>query len=235
MPAAGNPPSQTLTRTTSDFWFLALLTGALWIGGCGPRKQAIVSSDGQREARAAIADFRLWALEPSGLGPLAIDPGPQVADAPGVSGTARVVRPEEAAWNQWGPDARPLLFNDRVALLVEVDLKAEGELRWLPDQTTLEVNRPEDRLVAVPSAEHVLAELQWHALQQEKQLLDGDLVQRTRHAGGFREAFVRVEGERMQGLLAFPREGSQQAVGALRLTVALRLDGAPAELEWVFQ
>ena len=203
------------------------------LSACGPAKRPIVDYSSQQEARETIAAFRAWALEPARLPPPGVDPGPLALEGD-FKAVARVVRAEDASWNQWGSAKEPLLFNNRVALLFEVDLDAPGNVVWNPDGTWLEVNRPEDRLSAVRSAEHLLADLSWHALQQERFLLEGDLVQRTRHAGGFREAFVR-DGEGLHGLIAFTLPEPDRHIGALRLTVAFEVDGTPRSLVWVFQ
>ncbi len=215
-----------------------MASGALWLGlvvsGCGGRRPAIVSAAEQELARDRIARYRAWALEPARIPPPGVVPGPLTAEAGALTGTATLVLPEDAPWNRWGLMGRPLLFNNRVAVLFDVDVEGPGEIRWVPERTVLEVNTPEHRLRAVPTAEHLLAELSWYAIQQEKWVLDGDLVRRTRAAGGFREAFVR-DGDGLHGVIPFAWADPDRHVGALRLTVAVTVDGVPAELVWVFQ
>lgn len=189
----------------------------------------------QEVATAAITRFREIALEPAGLAPLGVASGPIEARGDGLVGVASLARPEAAPWNRWGPDGRPLLFNDRAALLVDVRIEAEGPIAWDPDRTRLEVNRPDQVVAPAPSAEHLLADLAWHALEQERWLLDGDLVQRTRYAGGFRDVFVRADGAVLHGVIPFALPDPEVHVAALRLTVGVTVGGVPAELVWVFQ
>lgn len=195
----------------------------------------MVTSRDQAVAADAIARYREAFLEPAHLPPLGVARGPFEATAGGATGRATLVRPEEATWNQWGPDRRPLLFNDRRALLAELEIVADGVVAWSPARTWVEVNRPDERVPPVPSAEHLLADLAWYALEQERWLLDGDLVQRTRYAGGWREAFLRPDGSTLRGVVAFELPDPEVHVGALRLTVGIDVDGAPRELVWVFQ
>ena len=194
-----------------------------------------MSLAGQEEAGLSIARFRARTLEPAGLPPPGVDPGPAVAEVEGVLGRAKLVRPEAQSWNRWGPEDKPLLFNDSVALLFDVQVQAAGELRWVVEDCWLEVNSPQVRLPAAASAEHVLADLQWYALEQERWLIDGDLVQRTRHAGGFREAFFHPVTDGFAGVIPFALVDPEAHIGALRLRVTVTVDGVPRELVWVFQ
>ena len=234
MPAAGNRPGPLVTTTRRRVVAMFLVCAGATLVGCPGRKPPIVQYSEQESARGAIEQFRNWTLDPARLPPPSVQVGPLRNQGEGLSGTAMLLRPEDAGWNQWGPDALPLLFNNRVALLFELQVPIEGEVRWIPEASWLEVNTPDARVPAVPSAEHLLADLSWHALQQERWLLEGDLVQRTRNAGGFREAFVQ-DGEGLSGVVAFALPDPDVHIGALRLTVMVQVDGAPHELVWVFQ
>lgn len=234
MPAAGNRGGPVLTSTRRITSAAAALIAAIVVAGCPRSRPAIVQYSEQEQVRDAIERFRSRTLDPAKIPPPGVDPGPLEAEVGDVRGSARLIRAEDAPWNQWGDDGRPLLFNNRSAVLFEVDVVAEGAVVWRPDRTWLEVNSDDVRVPAVDSAEHLLAELNWQALQQEKWLLEGDLVQRTRHAGPFREAFVR-DGDGLQGLIPFSLPDPDAPIAALRLRVGVQVDGTPHELVWTFQ
>jgi hypothetical protein len=199
----------------------------------------LVSVQKQAAAEAEIGAFERWALEPSRLPRPLVPHETQVATSGGVRGRLTLVQPEAAVWNAWPVGAR--LFNDRMAHVFEVDLEAPGSLRWSPVQSTLELNRPDQVLVAAGSAEVLLADLSWFALQQERWVLEGDLVARTRAAGPFRAAYMHQKADgSLAGLVAFPalnRDGDMSLadlhIVAMRVRIQVYLDGQPHTLEWV--
>jgi hypothetical protein len=177
-----------------------------------------------------------------------VDPGPVHVAGDGVEATARLIRAEEAPWNGW-VDGGPRLFNNAAALVIEVSVRAEGELAWAPDVTRLELNDERTAILAASSGELLLADLLLNAFLEERWALDGDLVDRTRAAGPFRAAYlplVGVDGA-LDGVVAFPlyEGGATPTLGggeslaglhvvALRLTLGVVVDGRLRELVVVF-
>ena len=195
----------------------------------------------QQEAASDLAAYRALALEPSGLPRPLVAPGPLLATTPGLTGTATLLDAEQEAWNRW-TDGGPRLFNNRIAHLFRVEVVAPDGSRWVPSGTLLELNSPEVQVGAAESPEAILADLTWFALQQERWVLDGDLVARTRGAGRFRSVYLSPTDQGHAGLLAFPLfDGEQQErrldtlhVVGMRLTMAIEVEGQLEELVWVF-
>ena len=191
--------------------------------------------DATREAKSRFESF---ALDPARQPPPSIDLAWQAPQAGAVTARARLLLPEEAAWNQ-APDGSPLLFNDRWVWLAEVELDAGPSATWVADETTLELNDPEMVLSAAAIADDVLGDLIFWALQEERAGLGEGLVARTRAAGGFREAYLprRVAaGEPLTGLVAFPAvDADGLHVVAARLTLAVDVEGRREQVVWVFQ
>ncbi len=160
------------------------------------------------------------------------------AAAQGLTGRAEVVRVEEASWNL-GPDGAPVLFNDRWVWLVQVDI-ASGEgmpISWVAQQATLELNDAETVLHAAPLPDDVLGDLLFWALQEERAGVPGDLVARTRAAGGFRSRYLpRTNSDGiLSGLVAFPAADVEGLhVVAARLKIPVVHDGATVPMVWVF-
>ncbi len=203
----------------------------------------MVSFEGQRNAEESIRRYIEWALLPSRLQPPALKVREVHATNGALSGIARVIRAEDASWNQW-PTAGARLFNNRVAHLVEVHIQAPNPVTWVPQETRLEVNSPNIRLPAAESPEVLLSDLSYFALEQERWVLEGDLVARTRAAGPFRGAWIAPADTGLEGVIAFPlmsatledggRGRAEMHVLALRLTVTVEVAGDRRALEWVF-
>jgi len=182
--------------------------------------------------------FRSFALEPARLPPPSVEPEAAAADA-GLVGAATLRRPEDEAWNL-GPDGAPVLFNDRWVWLVELELTSEEgkPISWVSDDTTLELNDPDTVLRAATTPDDVLGDLLFWALQQERAGVPGDLVARTRTAGGFRSRYLHRTGSdgHLEGLVAFPAaELDGLHVVAARLKVPVVHDGTTTTLVWVFE
>jgi hypothetical protein len=158
-----------------------------------------------------------------------------MAESGGLTAFAELVQPEHAIWNQ-APDGSPLLFNDRWVLLATVRVQGEN-LLWLPERTSLELNSPDVSLAAASVPDDVLGDLLFWALQEERAGLGEGLVARTRHAGGFRQAYLKpvgVDGQ-LTGVVAFPAvdvEGMH--VVAARLTVGVMDGDVERQLVFVF-
>lgn len=191
-----------------------------------------------------IESFRRYALEPARIAPPTVGQRELSARSGGLQVVARLVRPETAAWNAW-PDGSARLFNDRVAHLFEIEVTGGGPIGWLPGATTLELNDPGTVLLAAPDGEILLHDLHALALQAERQLLDGELAERTRAAGAFRSAYLPPAGaDRLAGVVAFPlwatNPGEQASLAekhvvAMRLTLALMDADGPRSVELVFE
>lgn len=217
---------------------------AFFLSGCAHDARPTILDPTERTRLAAEVDaYRRYALEPARLAP------PTVRwDAREVAHehlTARVtpIRPEDAAWNRW-PDGTSRLFNNRMAHVFLVHVTGEGPLAWTPSATTLDLNHEDNRLAAAPNAEALLGELTYWAVMQERGLLPGDLAARTRASGPFRASYLplRVEGDVLEGLVAFPilppEDGdpdlSALHVVALRLTLAVETPRGAQHLVWLF-
>jgi hypothetical protein len=211
---------------------------AVPVSGGACRRSGPSSSLGAREVtQEGLERFRAFALEPARRPPPSLElvaPG----EGPGLVGDAQVVQAEAASWNQ-GPDGSPVLFNDRWLWLVWVEVSStEGKpISWVADQTTLELNDPDTVLRAAPLPDDVLGDLLFWALQEERAGLAGDLVARTRTAGGFRSRYLPRTGRdgTLRGLVAFPAADVDGLhVVAARLSMPIVHDGARVPMVWVF-
>ncbi len=220
---------------------MRVLALTLVFAGC-VRSPVLPSEADRGEVEVQIRRYRQVLLEPARVAPPSIASEPRTAELGSVTAVARPVRPEEAEWNRW-EDGGPLLFNNRVALLFDLDIQGAGLVRWLPGATRVELNDDNTVLEASPSTEPLLGDLLYWAYLEERCALAGDLVARTRAAGPFRSVYLPTAPSRggLSGVVAFPlldvEDGELLAdmhVVALRLTVSVEVDGAPQELSWVF-
>jgi hypothetical protein len=206
------------------------------LGACH-RPGVSPGSETREVAAEGVESFRAFALDPARLPPPSLETRAEV-EAGALRARAELVQPEQASWNQ-GPDG-PVLFNDRWAWLVKVHVEStEGKpISWVADQTTLELNDPDTVLVAARQPDDLLGDLLFWALQEERNGLPGDLVARTRTAGGFRTAYLPRTGSAgvLDGLIAFPAADVEGLhVVAARLKVPIVHDGATVPVVWVFQ
>ena len=208
------------------------LFASLILMSCKARPARITDA-GERKAIAEDLEwFRATWLAPARIAPPTV-PRDEVATQTGeLAGTARLLLPEEASWNRWStPGGR--LFNNRIAHLFEVDVTAPGPVRWIPEETRLEVNRADTVHRAARSSEELLLPLMRAAIDEERAVLDGDLVARTRAAGGFRSAYLQLAGEGgLAGIIAFPNETNTEHVTAMRLTISFEHEGNRIPLVW---
>jgi hypothetical protein len=175
----------------------------------------------RREGEDELARFHAYWLAPAHVAPPTIPFEPRTRAEEAWTLAAQPARPELAAWNQWqGPDAR--LFNDRAGYLFEIAVDGPGPVRWVPEKTRLWLNGRAIELRPAASPEDLLGPLLSAAVQQERDLLDGDLVDRTRGAGAFRSAYLPVsEQPRLAGALIFPTDEPDRHVTDLELVLAL--------------
>ena len=218
---------------------LPLLASGLLYFSC-VRHGVPVAIDERAAAQDRIASYRQYALEPARIPPPSVSRSVRELRDGSIVGRARIVRPEEAEWNQW-VDGGPRLFNNRIALVFEVEVEGPGPISWDPDGTRLEVNDERTVLPVAPSAELLLGDLLFHAYLEEQWALDGDLVSRTRGAGPWRSAYLPAiaHGGLLGGVVAFPLVEGDSAlfdlhVVALRLTLPVVAEDGPHELVWVF-
>ena len=223
-----------------------LIFGAI---ACRGRRAPVVEPLHQHEARRVMERFVAFRLEPAGMPPPSLGSREATSEVPGVEGTARLVLAEDAPWNQWpGPTSR--LFNNRSAHLFDLDIRSDGhDVRWIPERTTLELNVVGNVLRPAATQEALLEELVFWAFQQERAVLDGDLVDRTRAAGDLRRAYLpREPKERLQGIVAFPlvvTDENEEHLGdlapselhvvSMRLTVGLEVEGTTSSLVWLLE
>ena len=218
------------------------------VGGCAKRSTQIVDPSTRSETESILERYERFRLEPAKVAPPSIgDRSAYVATGP-LTGTAELVRPEDAEWNQWpGPTLR--LFNNRAALLFQVEIASDEPVRWLPERTQLELNREGNVFRAAESQEVLLEDLLFWAYHQERNVLDGDLALRARAAGPLREAYMTAEEDALlAGLIAFPLlqtvenerflKGGEPAdlhVVSMRLTVGLETPQGRKQLVWLFE
>lgn len=202
---------------------------------CGTRSTRVLVGEEREETRAVVDDFVEWRLAPAHVAPPTLARRTALASVDGVSGSAELILAEEAEWNQW-PGETARLFNNRAAHVFRVDLVGQGPMSWLPERTQLELNAPGNVLRPAPTQEPLLEELIFWAYHQERQLLQGDLVARTRAAGALRDAYLPASSDDglLSGVLAFPIEVTPETerflgdgdpagyhVVAMRLTLGL--------------
>ncbi|MEQ1566995.1 MAG: hypothetical protein ABMA64_15235 [Myxococcota bacterium] len=215
---------------------ISMLSWGSTLCGC-PRGPDLPAPAEREEAIARIAAYRTFALAPARTPPPSLDVERVEISDGSVRATLWVVRPEAAGWNTW-TDGGPRLFNNRGALLFELDVRGPGPLGWLPEGAVLEINDGRTVLGAASSAEVLLGDLLFHALLEERWAIDGDLVARTRGAGPFRGAYLPpVADGPLRGVVAFPLPPGETDlhVVALRLTLPVVAADGDHELVWVIE
>ncbi len=179
--------------------------------------------------------FESYWLAPAVIAPPMIDFSEQRVEQGGLVLKLKPIRPEDAEWNQW-KDGQPRLFNNRSAYMFQLHIEGEGPLRWMPKNTKLELNTEGNALPAAESPESLLRPLLAAALDQERFVLDGDLVERTRAAGPFRAEYMPLASQDgpLDGLIAFPLEDSDAHVVGLRVTIGVKSVDGPQQIAAVF-
>lgn len=188
----------------------------------------------REEGRQRLERFSEAWLEPARIAPPTVSPEPQVVESEGVSARVRVLRAEEASWNEWGEGVR--LFNERAGYFFAVELAGEGRLAWLPERTLLERNVEGSPLRASADPDEFLLPLQQAALHAAALVLDRDFGERARAAGPFRSAYLsrRAQRDRLDGVVGFRADDTSLHVVAMRLTLAVQTETGPRDLviEW---
>lgn len=205
------------------------------IAGCPRGRPPAPGVEGHDEATDDIAAFRRAWLMPARIAPPAIEFLTRDAAVDAVHGTATPAIPEDADWNDW-PGAESRLFNNRVGLMFVVDIAGDGRIEWMPDRSSLRVNRAFD-VPPATSADQLLVPLLSAALEQERAMVDADLVDRTRGAGPFRAAYVpqvAADGH-LHGVVVFPLPDPDQQVVDVTLTIAVRDSVGAHVLTWAWQ
>jgi len=204
------------------------------ISACGRPRGAPPTSEGPDPSQA-IRAFRAFALAPARLPPPSVTLEPVSVAGDTLAGTAQVVRVEDEPWNTW-PGRELRLFNHRWAWVVDVSVDGPEGLVWRPQSTRLELNDADTVLPVAPTADDVLGDLLFWALEQERHALGDDLVARTRGAGPFRGHYLdQAASGRWEGVLAFPLgDHHDKHVVAARLTIAFDTPSGREELVWVF-
>jgi hypothetical protein len=183
--------------------------------------------------------FETYWLSPAKIAPPTVSFEREVLELDGISAYAQPLLLEDATWNQWdGLGYR--LFNNRLGIAFEVGVvveDAETTINWLPESTFVELNSEADLNYASASADLLLGPLHSAALRQQQGGLEGDLVDRLRAARPFRSAYVPIESPGVwEGVIVFPEFEAAQSdiriVGAVRLTVALNIEGIRRILVW---
>jgi hypothetical protein len=210
----------------------AILVGTGLAAIACPRRPT-VAPPVTEDARAVLDDFaRTW-LAPARVAPPTIDDVAVATEQGDVRATLTPLRPEDAWWNQWsGGTAR--LFNNRAALLFDVVVEAPGFVVFLPDASSVRLNRDEDVIVAAANPDELLVPLLGAAMLQEREGEVGDLVERTRAAGPFRSAYLPVRSDtgRMTGVVAFPLDDPNRHMTRVRVTLAFGTPDGRVDLSW---
>jgi hypothetical protein len=215
---------------------LLAIISAFIAASCRPRAWEVQHPAEQEAAREELEDFqRLW-LKPARIAPPNIPFERRTQQDEQLSVTLLPLRPEDADWNTW-PGATARLFNNRAALLFEVEVVGKGPLTWAPEATALELNTEGDPLGPARTPDQVLLPLLRAALVQEQWALQGDLVERTRAAGPFRAAYLPTESARspLRGVVAFPLRDPELHVVALRVTLAIEAVDGPHRFSFLFE
>jgi hypothetical protein len=203
---------------------------------CRPKGFEVPSPAEQAPIRDQLAEFaRSW-LFPAKIAPPNVAFEAHEATDGAITVTVEPLRPEDASWNAWpGPSSR--LFNNRAALLFEVTVVSTGPVRWIPDNTGLELNDPGHPLPPARTADELLAPLLRAALFQERYALDGDYVQRTRAAGPFRSAYLPLDAadSPLHGVIGFPLPDPEEQVIALRVTVGVQGKDGPHAVKFLYE
>jgi hypothetical protein len=217
---------------------LAVLAGLFSPAGCA-RVPPPPSAAERQDVAERLEAFERHLLAPARVAPPSVDREPHVLADGDVRATVRLVLPEEAEWNQWR-DGGARLFNNRVALLFDVQLEGPGPLGWRPERTTLELNDETLRLTAAPDAEVLLGGLLVHALLAAEWGIETELVDRTRAAGPFRDVYLEHDTEEgpLEGVIGFQLWDGKEALGdlhvaAMRLRLAVHAAGEDHVLEAV--
>lgn len=219
-------------------------------GGCRRDRGAVRQATERKEFAAALDRFVSYRLEPARVAPPSVSRvGALVSDGP-VQGVARLVLAEDQPWNGWEGDGVRLM-NNTVAHWFQIDVETvDGSpLRWDPSRTVLELNEPGNLLKVARSQEELLEELLFFAYQQERFLLDGDLVERARGGGQLRAAYLDLHDDHLQGLIAFPITLNAETVSflgqggppadyhvvSMRLSLGIDTPEGPRRLQWLFE
>jgi len=215
---------------------LAVLAGLFSPAGC-TRVPPSPSTAAQQEVADRLEAFERNVLAPARIPPPSVDRSERTLVSGDVTATVRLVLPEEATWNRWR-DGGARLFNNRVALLFDVRLEGPEPLAWHPERSTLELNDETIRLTAAPDAEVLLGGLLVHALLAAEWGIETELVDRTRAAGPFRDAYLdpRVEQGPLEGVVGFQLWDGKELLGdlhiaAMRLRLAVESAGEDRVLE----
>lgn len=217
---------------------------------CGRKPAALRVAQERQEFEEALARFIAYRLEPAKVAPPTLSPQGGLVIKGDLEGTARLVQAEDEGWNDWNGEG-PRLLNNTMAHWFQVEIRSRSGLpvRWLPSRTSLELNEPGNVLQPAATQEELLEELLFFAYQQERQVLEGDLVERIRGGGQLRAAYIDAEWSQLQGLIAFPltldtstapflAQGGMPAdyhVVSMRLTVAVETPRGVEELVWMFE
>ncbi|MBW1877969.1 MAG: hypothetical protein JRI25_03475 [Deltaproteobacteria bacterium] len=215
--------------------FLLTVFSAFALASCRPRAWDVQHPTEQEAAREELERFeRLW-LNPAHIAPPNIPFERREQTDEQISVAVRPLRPEDADWNTWPGDAARL-FNNRAALLFDVEVVGRGSLKWVPEATSLELNTEGDPMRPAHAPDEVLLPLLRAALVQEQWALKGDLVERTRAAGSFRAAYLSTEPARspLRGVVAFPLRDPERHVIALRITVAVEAEDGPHQFSFLY-
>ena len=206
------------------------------LGSCGKGRRGSVVVEPDPFAQDDLADFVASWLEPVRTPITLVQTRPVLSRIADVEARARPLRPQQAEWNRW-PDGTARLFNDRAGWLVELRLAGPHQLRWLPAGTGLELNEPGAPIRPARTPDVLLQPLLMGALEQERNFLQGDLMERTRAAGPFRAAYLPLSAQDqvLEGVIAFPTPGGPPQVRSMRLTVAVAVDDRPESLVFVWE
>ena len=100
----------------------------------------------------------------------------------------------------------------------------------------VELDTPDNALHAASAPDTLLTPLLSAALEQERWVLDGDLVARTRAAGPFRASYLPTgRSDHLEGVVAFPIGDNDVGVSQMRLTLRIEDEDGIHDLVWVYE
>jgi hypothetical protein len=199
----------------------------------------VLSQREQAELREELTQFSRYWLGPARVAPPTISFEPESKEIATLRAVVTPFRAEDAGWNQWpGPDYR--LFNNRVGYFFDVQAIDGGSkpLAWIPQKTTLKLFGADSEMIAASNPDDLLAPLLRAAFEESHVTTDGDLVERTRAARGFRTAYLPTgPTEALEGVIGFPLahpgDADRHVIG-MELTLAVRTETGVHQLVWTY-
>lgn len=225
--------SRTLARVIDRATRPLVWISAFVLCSCAPRTHADRLRGATPPPPAALDQFATTWLAPARIAPPTIDFEPMVATSGQWTATATPFLVEDAAWNRWPEENR--LFNNRVAYWFDVEVHGSGELRWLPEETWVDLNGRQ-RLRSAPTPEELLEPLFAAAVAETRAGGGRRFADRTRAAGPYRDGYLPIGTavDAAHGWVAFPTGGIERHVTRIELEVTIATHEGTRRFTWLF-